>query len=58
MKLNADILYSELSKTYNVEMIGPKTSERQIGRPEFFREEEGDFLEDRLYLATVDRLPQ
>ena len=58
MKLNADILFSELKNRYNVEMSGPKSEELRLGRPEFYREEESDFLSDHLYLATVEHLPQ
>ncbi len=58
MKLNADILFSELSKLYSVEISGPKSEELRLGRPEFYREEDSDFLSDHLYLATVEHLPQ
>lgn len=57
MKLNADIVYGALKEYYPVRMMGPKTTEMTISRPELYLDNEVEFLSDHLYLATVDHLP-
>lgn len=57
MQLNADIVYSALREQYPVKMMGPKTTEMTISRPELYLDNEEEFLSDHLYLATVDHLP-
>ncbi|MGI6056149.1 MAG: PucR family transcriptional regulator [Bilifractor sp.] len=57
MKLNADIVYSALKERYSVRMIGPKTTQLTISRPELYLDNELTFLTNHLYLATIDHLP-
>lgn len=58
MKLNAEIIYQELKKTYNVTISGPHSDELRLSRPEFYMEDDNIFLSDHLYLATVEHLPR
>lgn len=58
MKLNADIIHHELRKHYTVEMYGSGTDRLILPRPEFYMENEVDFLPEHLYLATADHLPK
>lgn len=58
MKLNAEIIYKELSKRYDAEFFRNGTDELTLGKPEFYMDDETDFLSDHLYLATVEHLPQ
>ena len=57
MKLNADIVFGALKERYPIRMMGPKTTEMTISRPELYLDNEVEFLSDHLYLATVDHLP-
>lgn len=58
MKLNADLIYEELSKCYNTELSGACGSEVLVERPRFYMDGDDDFQENRLYLATVEHLPK
>ena len=57
MKLNADIVFGALTQRYPVRMMGTRTTEMTISRPELYLDNEVEFLSDHLYLATVDHLP-
>lgn len=57
MKLNAEIIFDELSGLYNAEFFNNGSNELVLERPEFYMDDEQDFLEDHLYLATVEHLP-
>ncbi len=57
MKLNADIVFGALKQRYPVRMMGTKTTDMTISRPELYLDNEVEFLSDHLYLATVDHLP-
>ena len=58
MKLNADIIYNELSKLYDVEIAGLRRTALCLPRPEFYMDNEVEFEADRLVLATADHLPK
>ena len=58
MKLNADIIYNELSKLYDAEIAGPRRTALCLPRPEFYMDNEVEFEADRLVLATADHLPK
>lgn len=58
MKLNADILYLELSSQYRITMNGPHEKRLTLSRPEFYMDGEDSFLTDHLYLATAEHLPR
>lgn len=57
MKLNADILYDNLSLRYTVEISGPKSAELSLSRPELLTEETQALGDDGLYIAKAERLP-
>lgn len=57
MKLNADIVFEALKQRYPVRMMGAKTTDMTISRPELYLDNEVEFLSNHLYLATVDHLP-
>ncbi|MBQ6388501.1 MAG: helix-turn-helix domain-containing protein [Mogibacterium sp.] len=58
MKLNAEILYSELSGRYLAEFFRNGDNALTLHRPEFYMDDEKDFLDGHVYLATVEHLPQ
>jgi hypothetical protein len=58
MKLNAQLIYEELSKRYNVMLSGPADPEPLLERPRFYMEGDEDFEENGLYLATAEHLPK
>lgn len=58
MKLNAEIVFNELSKRYDADFYRNGSDELALGMPEFYMDDEKDFLSDHLYLATVEHLPQ
>lgn len=58
MKLNADIIRTELSALYNIACSGPKTARLSLARPEFYMEDSSVFLAGHLYLATIEHLPK
>lgn len=57
MKLNADLVCSVLAERYAVRMMGPRTLEMNLSRPEIYLDNETEFLADHLYIATVEHLP-
>jgi len=57
VKLNADLVYAALRERYPVKMMGIKTEEMTISRPELYLDHSREFLSDHLYLATADHLP-
>ena len=58
MKLNADIVFYHLSKIYEAEICGPRSTDLVLPRPRFFMDDEESFLSDHLYLATAEHLPK
>ncbi len=58
MKLNADIVFKGIRRAYSAEIYGPKTTEMNLSRPEFYMEGDNTFQRDHLYLATVEHLPK
>ena len=58
MKLNAGIIYNNLKKEYRAEIVGPRSEDLALSRPQFYMEEDDSFLSDHLYLATVEHLPK
>jgi len=58
MKLNADILYENLKKTFPAEITGVRSSEMRLRRPEFYLEDSGTFQKDHLYIIPGDRFPR
>lgn len=57
MKLNTDILYDRLREIYPVEMYGRDSGALSLLRPELYIDNTNRFLEDHVYLATVEHLP-
>ncbi len=57
MKLNAEIVYRELSKRYRAEFFPNGDDALTLSGPEFYMDDEQNFPEGRLYLATVEHLP-
>lgn len=57
MKLNASILYHDLSAKYPCEFYGPETTKLSLGRPVFYFDEEKAFEDDHLYIANAEHLP-
>ena len=51
-------LYNNLKKEYRVEIVGPRSEDLALSRPQFYMEEDDSFLSDHLYLATVEHLPK
>ena len=58
MKLNADIGFYHLSKIYEAEICGPRSTDLVLPRPRFFMDDEESFLSDHLYLATAEHHPK
>ena len=58
MKLNADIIYNQLSKHCKAELYTLKDKEMTLSRAEFYIDGESVFLKNHLYLATPEHLPQ
>lgn len=58
MKLNAEIIFNELSKRYDVEFYRNGSKDLLLSKPEFYMDDEQVFFENHLYLATVEHLPQ
>ena len=51
MKLNAEIVYRELSKRYRAEFFPNGDDALTLSGPEFYMDDEQNFPEGRLYLA-------
>ena len=58
MKLNADILYERLKEYYPVEMYGSGSRKLTLLFPELYIDNTERFLENHVYLATVEHLPR
>lgn len=56
MKLNADILYDELSLLLKVQRAGEGKKALCLERPEFYGDNNYEFLENHLYICRTDRL--
>lgn len=57
MKLNADIIYDNLCQTLELERTKKGSKKLLLGRPEFFRAGDSKFLEDHVYITSVECLP-
>lgn len=58
MKLNAPILYQELSTRFSVEMSGPVCEDLHLGPPKLYTGGEIEFQKDHLYVLAAASLPQ
>ncbi len=58
MKLNADILYENLSETLPAELLGFHTSELNLRRPEFYLDSAEPMLANHLYILPGDQFPR
>ncbi len=58
MKLNADILFERLKNYYPVEMFGGGARKLALLFPELYMDNTERFLENHVYLATVEHLPR
>ena len=56
MKLNAEILFHEISRVFPAEMTGYKSDELITGRPEFYLDENVPFLAGHLYVMAGERI--
>ena len=57
MKLNADVIYDNLKESVPVEMVGYKSEELLLKRPEFYVNESKAFLANHLYIVESGQLP-
>lgn len=57
MRLNADVIFYHLSKTFDVTMIGDSSKQLHLSRPIFYMDSQTVFEPDQLYLASSDHLP-
>ena len=57
MRLNADILFDNLSQFVRVEYYGHGKTERTLRRPELSDGANREFKPDQIYIALADRLP-
>lgn len=57
MKLNADIIFDNLSQSVMMESYGHKKKELTLKRPEFYNGESREFKSNHIYISLVDRLP-
>ena len=56
MKLNADIIYYNLIKKYPTEILGYRSKDLCLSRPEFFMEGSDTFKTNHLYILSGDRI--
>lgn len=56
MKLNAEILFHEISKVFPAEMTGYQCDALTTGRPEFYLDENMPFLAGHLYVMAGERI--
>lgn len=56
MKLNADIIFDNLSKSVDMESYGHKKRELKLKRPEFYNGLSREFESNHIYISLVDRL--
>ena len=57
MKLNADIVFDNLSELVSARMMGACEKEMRLGRPRFYTGSGQVFEQDTLYVIRADRLP-
>ena len=57
MKLNAEILSERLSEYYSTELYGKGDDTLTLSAPELYMDNNDRFLENHVYLATVEHLP-
>lgn len=57
VKLNADILFEELSQHWEIKCIGKRKSDILFGRPEFVISQTQKLEKRHLYIGLADRLP-
>ena len=57
MKLNAEILSERLSEYYSTELYGKGDDALTLSAPELYMDNNDRFLENHVYLATVEHLP-
>ena len=58
MKLNASIIFQELSSLFSVEMTGADRSDLHLGPPELYVGGDIEFRSNHLYVLTASALPQ
>ncbi len=58
MRLNADIIYHNLNKLFEVSIYGVCESELTLHRPEFYLDRSTGFIKDHVYVCSADHLPQ
>ena len=57
MKLNADIIFDNLSQSITTESYGHKKKELTLKRPELYNGAGREFKSNQIYISHVDRLP-
>lgn len=57
MKLNADIIFEQLSRHYPIKMFGKASTALLLSQPELYLDHVNKFYENHVYLATVEHLP-
>lgn len=57
MKLNADIIFEHLSKTFDAQLLGEPNKALHLTRPTFYMSSQKRFLANHLYVASADHLP-
>lgn len=57
MKLNADIIFDNLSHSVMIEGYGPRKEELTLNRPELFTGVSCEFQSNKVYISHVNRLP-
>ncbi len=57
MKLNADIIFDNLSQFVVIESYGHKKKELTLKRPELYNGTSREFKSNHIYISLVDRLP-
>ena len=58
MKLNADIIYHNLKKRFNVSIHGICENGLTLRRPEFYLDRALGFKKDHVYVCSADHLPE
>ena len=58
MLLNADIVFDNLPGALKARMMGPKSMELALKRPELYIGGEAPFEANRLYLVSAERIPR
>lgn len=57
MKLNADIVFDNISEIVSARMMGGSEKEMRLGRPRFYTGNGQAFEQDTLYVIRADKLP-